>query len=56
VSDPDLVRPLESFQTLADPSKAERILGWKPTVGFEKMVEKMVAAQVERLKIAIPAR
>jgi GDPmannose 4,6-dehydratase len=56
VSDPDLVRPLESFQTLADPSKAERILGWKPTVGFEKMVEKMVAAQVERLKTAIPAR
>jgi GDPmannose 4,6-dehydratase len=56
VSDPDLVRPLESFQTLADPSKAERVLGWRPTVGFEKMVEKMVAAQLARLKTAIPAR
>ena len=56
VSDPGLVRPLESFQTLADPSKARKVLGWQPTVGFEQMVEKMVAAQVERLKTAVPAR
>jgi GDPmannose 4,6-dehydratase len=50
VSDAALVRPLESGQTLADPSKARRELGWEPTVSFEKMVEKMVAAQVKHLK------
>jgi GDPmannose 4,6-dehydratase len=55
VSDPGLVRPLESGQTLADPSKARKELGWEPTVSFEAMVERMVAAQVQRLKQAEPA-
>jgi GDPmannose 4,6-dehydratase len=50
VSDPTLVRPLESGQTLADFSKARKQLGWRPTVSFEEMVEKMVAAQILRLK------
>lgn len=50
VSDPRLVRPLESAQLLADPSKARRELGWETTVTFEQMVERMVAAQVERLR------
>ncbi len=50
VSEPSLVRPLESGQTLADPSKAHNLLGWKPTVSFEEMVKKMVAAQILRLK------
>jgi GDPmannose 4,6-dehydratase len=50
VSDPALVRPLESGQTLADPSKARKQLGWEPTVSFDEMVRKMVAAQMLRLK------
>src|SRR3569623_441798 len=50
ISDPALVRPLESTQTLADPTMACQQLGWEPTVSFAEMVEKMVAAQVERLK------
>lgn len=50
VSDPALVRPLESGQLLADPGKARRELGWQPTVTFESMVEKMVAAQVAHLE------
>ncbi|PIV21986.1 MAG: GDP-mannose 4,6-dehydratase [Hydrogenophilales bacterium CG03_land_8_20_14_0_80_62_28] len=50
VSDPALVRPLESVQTLADPSRARNILGWEPTVGFEVMVGKMVATQIARLR------
>ncbi len=49
VSDPAFVRPLETGQTLADPSKARRDLGWAPTVTFEAMVERMVRAQLERL-------
>ena len=52
VSDPRLVRPLESAQLLADPSKARRVLGWSTTVSFEQMVERMVAAQVRRLRDA----
>ena len=50
VSDPALVRPLESGQTLADPSKARKQLGWGPTVSFDEMVRKMVVAQMLRLK------
>lgn len=50
VSDPGLVRPLESGQTLADPTKARRELGWEPTVSFEDMVQKMVTAQVKSLQ------
>jgi GDPmannose 4,6-dehydratase len=50
VSDPALVRPLESGYTLADASKARRRLGWKPTVSFDEMVKRMVEAQLVRLK------
>jgi GDPmannose 4,6-dehydratase len=50
VSDPSLVRPLESGQTLADPSRAYKQLGWEPTIGFDEMVKKMVTAQMLRLK------
>jgi GDPmannose 4,6-dehydratase len=55
-SDPALVRPLESGQTLADPSKARDVLQWRPTVSFEEMVHRMVAAQVARLTRAVRAQ
>ncbi|RQH08363.1 GDP-mannose 4,6-dehydratase [Paraburkholderia dinghuensis] len=50
VSDPALVRPLETRQTLADASKARKVLNWEPTISFEEMVGKMVDAQIERLQ------
>lgn len=50
VSDPALVRPMETGQTLADASKARRILKWKPTISFDEMVSKMVDAQIARLE------
>lgn len=50
ISDPALVRPLEPGKTLADPSKASGLLGWKPTVTFEAMVGRMVKAQMLRLQ------
>jgi GDPmannose 4,6-dehydratase len=50
VSDAGLFRPLESSQTLADPTKAKRELGWEPSVGFEDMVKRMVAAQIAGLR------
>ena len=54
MSDPALVRPLESGQTLADPSKAGKQLGWEPTISFDEMVKKMVTAQMLRLKTILP--
>lgn len=56
VSDPALVRPLETGQTLADASKARKMLNWEPTVGFEEMVSKMVDAQIVRLESTVGDR
>jgi len=53
VSDPNFVRPLDSVSTVADPSKARARLGWEPTVSFEDMVARMVAAQSERIRAAL---
>lgn len=53
VSDPAFVRPLDTGETLADPTKARDQLGWKPSVSFDEMVKKMVAAQMLRLKGAM---
>lgn len=50
ISDPALVRPLETTQTVADIAKARRILGWKPSVGFEEMIKKMVNFQLRQLR------
>jgi GDPmannose 4,6-dehydratase len=56
VSDPVLVRPLETGQTLADASKARHKLNWEPTVSFEEMVSKMVDAQIVRLESTLGGR
>ena len=32
---------------LGDPSKAKKLLGWKPTVTFEGLVEMMTKADLE---------
>jgi GDPmannose 4,6-dehydratase len=40
--DPEFVRPAEVDILIGDSTKAEKILGWKPTVGFRELVEKMV--------------
>ena len=50
VSDLALIRPVESGKTLANPAKAKHQLAWEPTVSFEEMVDRMVEAQVQRLK------
>lgn len=50
VSDPGLVRPMETGQTLADASKACKTLNWEPIISFEQMVCKMVDAQIARLE------
>lgn len=47
--DPALVRPAEVDLLLADPGKAARKLGWKPTVDFGGLVRMMVDADLKRL-------
>ncbi len=48
--DPALVRPAEVDLLIGDPSKAKRVLGWKPEVTFEKLIERMVKADLARLQ------
>ena len=45
--DPDLMRPAEVDHLLADSTKAEEVLGWKPEVDFEGLVRMMVDADME---------
>ena len=47
---PKFIRPAEVDQLLADPSKAEKNLGWKPETSFEKLVKMMVDVDIEKIK------
>jgi GDPmannose 4,6-dehydratase len=47
--DPDLVRPADIEEVVADPSKAKRELGWEAKTNFEEVVELMVRADLEAL-------
>lgn len=44
--DKKLYRPAEVDTLLADPTKAKQILGWKPKVNFEKLIEMMVKQDI----------
>jgi GDPmannose 4,6-dehydratase len=45
--DPRYFRPTEVDELCGDASKAARVLGWKPTVDFDGLVDLMVAADLE---------
>jgi len=45
--DTSLVRPTEVAQLQGDPTKAEKVLGWKPMVGFEDLVDLMLKNDLE---------
>jgi GDPmannose 4,6-dehydratase len=49
VEDPAFYRPAEVDQVVGLPAKAERVLGWKPTVKFESLIRMMVDADLETL-------
>jgi len=49
VQDPKFIRPAEVDHLLGDCSKARRVLGWKPIVDFEKLVDMMVDTDLKRL-------
>jgi tRNA(Arg) A34 adenosine deaminase TadA len=44
-----LVTTVEPIAPCGNPSKAQRLLGWQNTVGFEEMIERLVAAESDKL-------
>lgn len=48
--DEALLRPAEVDLLIGDSSKARRVLGWEPRVGFEDLVAMMVDADIQRLQ------
>ncbi|HUB07832.1 MAG TPA: GDP-mannose 4,6-dehydratase [Myxococcales bacterium] len=56
VVDPAFVRPAEVDMLVGDPSRAKRELGWKATVDFKGLVEMMVDADLERVRLEIARR
>jgi GDPmannose 4,6-dehydratase len=49
-SDARFMRPAEVDVLVGDPSKAQRVLRWRPDVTFERLVEMMVEADIDRLR------
>ncbi|HYW53473.1 MAG TPA: GDP-mannose 4,6-dehydratase [Dongiaceae bacterium] len=55
VVDPLYYRPAEVDLLVGDASKARAVLGWAPEVRFEALVERMVRADLERLRPLVSA-
>ena len=49
-TDARLLRPAEVEHLVGDSSKASRVLGWTPSVDFDRLVRMMVDADVKRLE------
>lgn len=47
--DKAFMRPAEVDLLIGDPTKAEKQLGWKPSVSFQQMIHMMVDADIDRL-------
>jgi len=50
VQDPRFMRPAEVDILIGDAGKAQRVLGWEPSVSFSELVHMMVDSDVELLK------
>ncbi|TIP88811.1 MAG: GDP-mannose 4,6-dehydratase [Mesorhizobium sp.] len=48
--DPRYFRPTEVELLIGDPSKAERVLGWKATTSLDAMVQEMVQSDLEMVR------
>jgi GDPmannose 4,6-dehydratase len=48
--DPQFMRPAEVDLLVGDPAKAKKALGWEPKVSFQKMIQMMVEADIDRVK------
>jgi GDPmannose 4,6-dehydratase len=47
-TDPDLKRPADITVSVGDPSKAERLLGWRATTTMPSLVDRLLDAEMER--------
>jgi GDPmannose 4,6-dehydratase len=54
--DKALYRPAEVHHLRGNPAKARRLLGWKPSVSFPKLVQMMVDADIARLQKQLDRR
>jgi GDPmannose 4,6-dehydratase len=56
--DASLVRAAEATPSVGDPTRAREQLGWRPRVGFEELVQRMVQADLSSLQGSgrVPAR
>ncbi len=45
-----LTRAAEATAPIGDPRRARRVLGWRPTLSFERLVHRMVDADLKRLR------
>jgi GDPmannose 4,6-dehydratase len=54
--DPRYLRPTEVDHLHGDASKARDKLGWKPRVGFRELIERMVRADEEDVRLALAGR
>jgi len=54
VVDPRFYRPAEVDLLVGDPAKAKTHLGWEPEYSFERLVESMVVADLDRLRPFAP--
>jgi GDPmannose 4,6-dehydratase len=45
--DKSLIRPAEVDLLVGDAAKAQRVLGWTPTVGFRELIEMMVSSDLD---------
>ncbi len=50
VVNPDFYRPAEVDILVGDHSKAKKILKWKPEIGFDELIERMVKSDIEHFK------
>ena len=48
VIDPKYFRPTEVDVLLGDSTKAKKRLGWNPKVGFDQLIDMMIAADTEQ--------
>ena len=51
-TDPKFYRPVEINELRGDSSKAQEVLGWRPSVAFEQLVERMVEHDLDLEKQA----
>ena len=49
--DKQLLRPSDIDELIGDPTKAQRVLDWKPKMKFEDLVKSMVEHDLEYIKL-----